>query len=713
VLDPVWDVLAKVNNGGGAGSPDDGRGATSGGGSPTSFPSSSIAARAAAGGAASPAARKTKIVCTIGPATNSREAFFALADSGMDVVRLNMSHGTHESHGAVIALAKEYNQIVREGKGGRAPLGILLDTRGPEVRSGDVQEPLQLKPGDAVIFTRDPSANGRDNRVGVNYEDFPDDVLVGDELLVDGGIITFRVDAKDEATGDVRCVTVDGGAMGSRRHLNVRGRSANLPALTDRDMEDLRFGLEAGVDYYALSFVRDAQVLYDVKAWLAKNGGSRIRVLAKIESADSVQRLDEILDAADGAMVARGDLGAELAVADVPYWQGVIIDGCRRRGKPVITATNMLESLCENPIPTRAEVSDIAISVREGTDAVMLSGETAYGRYPLRAVSTMAAVAQVTESAMARYSGARRFGTDEAAPIDWVGAPLLGADAGPIGGGGGGGGSMAPSPLGGGARSPSAAAAAGRGSRSGRAASAAAAALSELMAFHSVTIGDTAGFPLLVFSRTGGMPALLSHYRPHRPVFVATDSTDVQQRLTLYHGIVPLYVPSLAQMGLEQAIDGALAELLCRGLLKPREHVVVVQSGRRPIWRAASTHVIQLRCAEKRHARAARELRVARQLESGAANLENAAAAAAAEAAAARRGVGRGVAGAAAAGVAGAAAAAPLGAARALSSFGGGGANGSLSSLNVSDDEDYDEDEDDEWDYWEDDAGVGDGAADD
>jgi len=651
VLDPVWDVLNKsaARGGGGGGGP--------GPSARRARDPPDADANANPPPAPSPADRKTKIVCTIGPATCTRDAFFSLADQGMDVVRLNLSHGSHASHGAVIALAKEYNARFRAGKGGRAALGLLLDTRGPEVRSGDLHEPLALSAGDPLVFTSDPSANGRDGRVGVNYGDLAADVDPGDELLVDGGIMTFRVEGACAETGEVRCVTVDGGVLGSRRHLNVRGRSANLPALTERDMDDLKFGLEAGVDYFALSFVRGAQVLRDVKAWLARSGarGARVRVLAKIESADSVRRLEEILDAADGAMVARGDLGAECPVADVPVLQNEIIDGCRRRGKPVICATNMLESMIdERPVPTRAEVSDIAIAVREGADAVMLSGETAYGRHPLRAVATMSAVAAATERAMARYGGggaARRFGTGEAAPI----GGLAGG-----GGGGGGGGTEAN--------------------------------LSELMAFHSVTIGDTAGFPLLVFSRTGAMPALLSHYRPRRPVFCFTDSADVQQRLSLYHGVVPLFMPGLAAVPLEEAIDGAMAELVSKGLLAAREHVAVVQSGRRPIWRAPSTHVIQLRRVERRHARAARALRAARQLEAGgggAANLESGifdadggwgAAAGAAEAAAAV-----------------AVAAAVAAGARAPSFDDGGGALGSFGGGASCSMNDEDEDEDEEW----------------
>ncbi|KAI7835791.1 hypothetical protein COHA_010311 [Chlorella ohadii] len=286
-------------------------------------------------------ARKTKIVATIGPTSCDRESLFRLADAGMSVVRLNMSHGDHASHKAVVELVREYNSL------GRGNLAIMMDTKGPEVRSGDLHEPLQLAPGDKVTFTIVEGADGSDNRVSVNYDDFINDASKGDMLLVDGGIMSMHVDSITDT--DVECTVVDGGTMGPRRHLNIRGKSANLPAITDRDWADIKFGIEIGVDYYALSFVRDAEVIHELKSYLAQEGltgTSAIGVLAKIESADSVEHLDEILDAVDGAMVARGDLGAELPVEEVPYWQSKIVQGCRRRGKPVIVATNMLESIC-------------------------------------------------------------------------------------------------------------------------------------------------------------------------------------------------------------------------------------------------------------------------------------------------------------------------------------------------------------------------------
>ena len=492
--------------------------------------------------------RKTKVVATIGPTSNTRESFFALADAGMNVVRLNMSHGTHDSHGQVIELVREYNSL------GRGNLAIMLDTKGPEVRSGDVHEPLELEAGDGVTFTILEGANGEEGVLSVNYDGFVDDVEVGDIVLVDGGIMSMEVKGKTDT--NVECSVIDGGTMKSRRHLNIRGKSANLPAITDRDWGDIKFGVEQGVDYFALSFVRDAQVIRELKDWLKKEGctgTSTIGVLAKIESADSVQHLEEILDAVDGAMVARGDLGAELPVEEVPYWQNKIVQGCRKRGKPVIVATNMLESMIENATPTRAEVSDIAVAVREGTDAVMLSGETAYGAFPLKALDVMCTVARRTEHGLLRYSGERRYGTDEAQPITWITQP----------------------------------------SRTVPIQSLAAKELSEIMAYNAVHMADTMKSPLVVFSRKGSMPVLLSHYRPTHQIFCFTDNADVQRRLALYRGVTAML--TFFSESAESTFDRALEELKERELVVGGQLVVLVQSGAKPIWRSASMHAVQVR----------------------------------------------------------------------------------------------------------------------
>ncbi|KAJ7952652.1 Pyruvate kinase [Quillaja saponaria] len=335
--------------------------------------------------------RKTKIVCTIGPSTSSREMIWKLAETGMNVARLNMSHGDHASHQKTIDLVKEYNAQFED-----KVIAIMLDTKGPEVRSGDVPQPVLLKEGQEFNFTIRRGVSTEDT-ISVNYDDFVNDVEVGDIILVDGGMMSLAVKSKTKDL--VKCVVVDGGELKSRRHLNVRGKSATLPSITEKDWEDIKFGVDNQVDFYAVSFVKDARVVHELKDYL-KSRNADIHVIVKIESADSIPNLHSILLASDGAMVARGDLGAELPIEEVPLLQEDIIRRCHNMQKPVIVATNMLESMIDHPTPTRAEVSDIAIAVREGADAIMLSGETAHGKYPLKAVKVMHTVALRTESSL-------------------------------------------------------------------------------------------------------------------------------------------------------------------------------------------------------------------------------------------------------------------------------------------------------------------------
>ncbi|CAK9236055.1 unnamed protein product [Sphagnum troendelagicum] len=468
--------------------------------------------------------RKTKIVCTIGPTSNTREMIWKLADAGMNVARLNMSHGDHASHKKVIDLVREFN-----AQAAANVIAIMLDTKGPEVRSGDLPQPIMLKKGDGFTFTIKRGV-GTDTSVSVNYDDFVNDVEEGDTLLIDGGMMSLVVKSKTKES--VLCEVVDGGELKSRRHLNVRGKSATLPSITEKDWEDIKFGVDNKVDYYALSFVKDAEVVHELKDFL-KDRGADIHVIVKIESADSIPNLQSILDAADGAMVARGDLGAELPIEEVPLLQGEIIRSCRAMGKPVIVATNMLESMINHPTPTRAEVSDIAIAVREGADAIMLSGETAHGKYPLKAARVMHTVAMRTEATM----------PEEQPPANL-----------------------------------------GRAFKNH---------MSEMFAFHATVMSSTLGTSILVFTRTGFMAMLLSHYRPAGTVFAFTNDKRVQSRLALYHGVRSLYIPFSDDA--EETFCKALAILQKRGMVKDGEEVALVQSGRQPIWRSESTHYIQVR----------------------------------------------------------------------------------------------------------------------
>ncbi|XP_042020654.1 pyruvate kinase isozyme G, chloroplastic-like isoform X2 [Salvia splendens] len=468
--------------------------------------------------------RKTKIICTIGPSSSSRDMIWKLAEAGMNVARLNMSHGDHASHQKTIDLVKEYNAQFED-----RVVAIMLDTKGPEVRSGDVPQPILLKEGQEFNFTIKRGVSTADT-VSVNYDDFINDVAVGDIILVDGGMMSFAVKSKTENL--VKCEVVDGGELKSRRHLNVRGKSATLPSITDKDWEDIKFGVDNQVDFYAVSFVKDAKVVLELKDYL-KRCSADISAIVKIESADSIPNLHSIISASDGAMVARGDLGAELPIEEVPLLQEEIIRRCRSMQKPVIVATNMLESMIDHPTPTRAEVSDIAIAVREGADAIMLSGETAHGKFPLKAVKVMHTVALRTESS-----------------LPFTSSLLSGAAAYKI-------------------------------------------LMSDRFALHATEMANSLGTPIIVFTRTGSMAIALSHYRPSSTIFAFTNVERVKQRLSLYHGAMPIHMEFTDDI--EETFSQALKLLLNKGLVAEGQYVTLVQSGAQPIWRRESTHHIQVR----------------------------------------------------------------------------------------------------------------------
>jgi pyruvate kinase len=478
--------------------------------------------------------RKTKIVCTIGPSSNTREMIWKLAGVGMNVARLNMSHGDHKSHKKVIDLVKEYNAQNKDGN----VIAIMLDTKGPEVRSGDLTEPIMLKEGQELNFTINRDLIS-ENTIGVNYDDFVNDVEVGDTLLVDGGMMSLVVKSKTADT--VKCEVIDGGELTSRRHLNVRGKSATLPSITEKDWEDIKFGVENKVDFYAVSFVKDAEVVHELKDYL-KGCNADIHVLVKIESADAIPNLQSIISASDGAMVARGDLGAELPIEDVPMLQEEIIMRCRSMEKPVIVATNMLESMIDHPTPTRAEVSDIAIAVKEGSDAIMLSGETAHGKFPLKAVTVMHTVALRTESTLS----AKTTLTVPSTPIQALGSR-----------------EFAPHEM------------------------------SKMFALHSTTMANALHTPIIVFTQTGSMAVLLSHFRPSSTIFAFTNQERIKQRLALYQGVVPVQMDFSNDA--EETFSRAIEALMNGKHIKKGNYVTLVQSGVKSIWRHESTHHIQVR----------------------------------------------------------------------------------------------------------------------
>lgn len=334
--------------------------------------------------------RKTKIICTIGPATGSYPMLEKLARAGMNIVRLNMSHGDHTSAAKTIKSIKTLNRKVVY------PVAILLDTQGPEIRTGDLTSELELKNGSIIsISVRDVTAV-EESSFHIHYDELIETVNVGDRITVDNGIINLEVLEKHEDR-IMKCRVIDGGILKSKRHVNLPGIRVNLPAITKKDKADILFAMEQGVDFIALSFVREAKDVLELKQLMGRKAG-KIKIIAKIEDQQGVSNLEEIIDVSDGIMVARGDLGIEINVAELPNVQRRIVRLCAEKGKRVIVATHLLESMIENPIPTRAEVTDVANAIYEEVDAVMLSGETTIGKHPIRCVEQLDEIASTTES---------------------------------------------------------------------------------------------------------------------------------------------------------------------------------------------------------------------------------------------------------------------------------------------------------------------------
>ncbi|GFR34562.1 pyruvate kinase [Thermobrachium celere] len=336
--------------------------------------------------------RKTKIVCTIGPASESEEVLRKLIESGMNVARLNFSHGSHEEHGARIATIKKLRKELNK------PVAILLDTKGPEIRTGTFKDKkVELVEGQKFIITT-RQVEGDNTICSVSYDKLHEDVKPGDTILIDDGLVGLKVE-KIEGQ-DIHCIVQNSGPVSNYKGVNVPNVKINLPALTEKDIADLKFGIEQGIDIVAASFVRKPQDVIAIRKVLEKNGGEGILIISKIENQEGVDNIDEIIKLSDGIMVARGDLGVEIPTEEVPLVQKMIIEKCNKAGKPVITATQMLDSMIRNPRPTRAEASDVANAIFDGTDAIMLSGETANGKYPIEAITTMARIAEKAESAL-------------------------------------------------------------------------------------------------------------------------------------------------------------------------------------------------------------------------------------------------------------------------------------------------------------------------
>ncbi len=466
--------------------------------------------------------RATKIVCTIGPASESRDVLGRMLEAGMNVARLNFSHGTHAEHAAKIALIRE----IAAAKG--LPIAILQDLAGPKIRTGAFAGgPVRLETGAEFVLTaRDVAGDARE--VGLTYRDLPRDVQVGDVLLLADGALELRVEkVKDE---DIHCRVVLGGTLSSHKGINLPSRSIRAPILTAKDRDDLAFGLAQGVDYVALSFVRSAADVEIARAFMRTAGVAR-PLIAKIEKHEALDELDAIVAAVDGIMVARGDLGVDIAPEKVPTAQRMIIEKANFAGKPVITATQMLKSMTDAPRPARAEVSDVANAVLQGTDAVMLSEESAMGRYPVEAVATMARIAAEAEKGYPRAAWRQRL------------EQVHTADE------------------------------------------------SEALARAACALAETIGAKaLMVATQTGGTARLAAKTRPPQPILAATACPEAYRALALVRGVQPMAIrPVETLVELFAELHRAAKET---GLVKTGDSVVCTAGF--PLGRSGASNIIKV-----------------------------------------------------------------------------------------------------------------------
>jgi pyruvate kinase len=336
--------------------------------------------------------KKTKIICTIGPASSDKEVFKQLVENGLNVARLNFSHGSHEEHLEKINMIKEVREKLN------VPIALLLDTKGPEIRTGIFKEDVvNLKEGQFFTFIGE-DCEGDQNKCSLSYKELANDVVIGDKILIDDGLIALEVVSFDGK--DIKCIVLNDGPVKDYKGVNVPGVNINLPAITDKDKADIIFGIENNIDFIAASFIRKVSDVLEIRKVLEDNNAHSIHIISKIENQEGVDNIDKIIEVSDGIMVARGDLGVEIPLEQVPIVQKMMIEKCNIQGKPVVTATQMLDSMIRNPRPTRAETTDVANAIFDGTDAIMLSGETAMGNYPVESVKTMVLIAKSAEKAI-------------------------------------------------------------------------------------------------------------------------------------------------------------------------------------------------------------------------------------------------------------------------------------------------------------------------
>lgn len=467
--------------------------------------------------------RKTKIVCTIGPASDSIEMLEKLMLAGMDVARLNFSHGNHDEH------LKRIENIRQAAKNVGKHVAILLDTKGPEIRTGDLESgEVELKKGNHLTIVMDDIV-GTEERISVTYHGLVNDVEIGSRILLDDGLIELEV--IDKTDKEIHTKILNSGKLGNKKGVNVPNVSIKLPGITEKDAKDIEFGIKHGVDYIAASFVRRASDVLEIRKILEKHGANDIHIIPKIENQEGVDNVKSILEVSDGLMVARGDLGVEILPEEVPLVQKYLIHECNMAGKPVITATQMLDSMTRNPRPTRAEASDVANAIFDGTDAIMLSAETAAGKYPVEAVKMMHKIALRVEKSLdyeeilrSRYKESDKSTTN---------------------------------------------------------------AISQAVTFTSLYLDTTA---ILSATESGHTAKMISKYRPKAPIIAVTSDEKVCRKLSLVWGVTPLLGPraettdEMLKMTVEEALK---AELVKRGDL------VVITAGV-PINEIGTTNLLKV-----------------------------------------------------------------------------------------------------------------------
>ncbi|MBS4215386.1 MULTISPECIES: pyruvate kinase [Neobacillus] len=469
--------------------------------------------------------RKTKIVCTIGPASESVDNLTQLMNAGMNVARLNFSHGNFEEHGGRIKNIREAAGLT--GK----TVAILLDTKGPEIRTHNMQNgAIELKSGEEIIVSM-TEVEGTTEKFSVTYQGLIDDVQAGSKILLDDGLIGLEVINIDHSKGEIKTKILNSGTLKNKKGVNVPGVSVNLPGITEKDKQDILFGIEQGVDFIAASFVRRSKDVLEIRQLLEENQATHIQIIPKIENQEGVDNIDEILEVSDGLMVARGDLGVEIPAEEVPLVQKSLIKKCNALGKPVITATQMLDSMQRNPRPTRAEASDVANAIFDGTDAIMLSGETAAGLYPVEAVQTMHNIASRAEQALNHKEIlSHRSKNTEHNLTDAIG---------------------------------------------------------QSVAHTALNLGVKS---IITPTESGHTARMISKYRPKAAIVAVTANESVSRRLSLVWGVYPL----LGRMctTTDEMLEAAVEESLNSGMVKHGELVVITAGV--PVGEAGTTNLMKI-----------------------------------------------------------------------------------------------------------------------